>query len=488
MDLSPGDGHRGTLPVESQSRIFGSPEKHALAVISGLKACIRSKNAEQGRRIHADAAARGIGSNIFVASTLINMYCKCGSLIDARRVFDAVKSRSVVPWNVMILGYAENGDGALALDFLATMDLQGFSPDSQTIVAALKACGSLVSQEQGREIGGRTVKLATLEKAFAIHSRARGLIKNSFVASSLVDLYAKCGSMEDAERAFEGMDFRDVVSWNALMLGYAENGEEELAMEVLRAMELQGCQANSRSFVAALKACSGLGEKEAGIELDGVIVKVSSIEKGMALHSRAAKIGSDRDKFVASAAMDMYVKCGSMADAQRAFDRMASRDVVSWNALILGYAETNDRERSLELLQLMIQNGGCDPNSRTFLAALKACRSSQALASTKVIHGLAARRGSSEKDGVLANSLVDVYGKCGSLLDAHQDTLAKATASESSSSFDPCETKPSNQTAPLSCASSRLAATAAQWIDRSSCSNRCCPAMEFAQRSSTTFA
>ncbi|XP_024528691.1 putative pentatricopeptide repeat-containing protein At3g15130 isoform X2 [Selaginella moellendorffii] len=397
-------------------------------VVAALKSC---KDLDIGRRIHRDAAGRGLDTNVYVAGSLVSMYAKHGSMVDAQRVFDRMARPDVVSWNSLIFGYANNGHGGMALDSFGLMQRKGFVPNARTFVAALKACSALASQEQGQELGGKALKIGSLQKGLTIYDQAVeiGCDSDIFVPNAAVDLFAKCGSLKEARRVFDGMKQRDVVTWNSVMVGHGDNGEPESALELFQEMKARGCQPNARSYVAAVKACTSLASKEEAVRLSGKReVKVRSLERGMVIHAEAAKGGLELEYFVANTLVDFYVKCGSSADARRVFDKMPLHDVVSWTALVLGYAENGEGKVALDLFEDM-QCRGCTPNAWTFLAALKACSCVVAVEYVKAVLADIYRFGF-ESYAVLANCIVDAYGKCGRVDDAQLffDTLCKANS------------------------------------------------------------
>ncbi|XP_024545879.1 putative pentatricopeptide repeat-containing protein At3g47840 isoform X2 [Selaginella moellendorffii] len=343
------------------------------------------------------------------------MYSRCGSMVDARRVFDGVSQHTVVLWNGLISGYAENDE------------------DDRTFVAAVKACTSLSSSEQGREVGGSFVKVASLEKGMAVHSRAQVCNADSttFVRNSVIGFYFKAGCSLDAERVFYRLQNPDAVSWNNMILGYAQNGDVEAALNLFSQMQATKCKADARTYVAVLKACITLATDEESTEINGKLTKKTSLEIGFAVHSQAAKRDFDSDNFVGNSLCAMYANCGSLVDAVMAFDRISRRCVVSWTTLMVGYAENGEEGLALEVLEWILSEKCCTPDSRTYAAALKACSNlamnelnDRALAvkvrtleTGMAIHSQAAKSNFA-RDLYVESSLVDMYAKCGSLVDA----------------------------------------------------------------------
>lgn len=138
---------------------------------------------------------------------------KCGSIEDARHVFNKMPHHNVACWTGLTLAYAQKEEGALALEVYERMQNEGVQPSDQTFVGALKACTSLVPLEEGKQADGEIVRQRCVEKGRVIHSQAlkSGCEFDVFVGSILVDMYGKCGSMEDAQHALDKLPHCDVV-------------------------------------------------------------------------------------------------------------------------------------------------------------------------------------------------------------------------------------------------------------------------------------
>ncbi|XP_024537716.1 pentatricopeptide repeat-containing protein At5g27110 [Selaginella moellendorffii] len=355
------------------------------------------------------------------------MYAKCGSMVDARKIFETNPRKSVVSWNALILGYAENGDAKQALDLFSQMESSSLErscrPNRVTYLAALKACANLASIERGKST-------ECLEIGRRIHSQLveSGLELHTFVASTLIDTYGKCGSMVDARSVFDRMKTQDVVSWSSMILGYAESGRGDTSLELLERMRDDGVRPNAVTYLAALKACANFP---------------GDLSKARDVHSGILRSGSESNGFVANALVDLYGKVGSMTQAQLVFDgiAIAHDDAASWNALILGYAEGGDEQQALETFESIERLERS--NAVTYLAALKACVNlagkspssspsssspSSTSPSSKSMKLSCLRRGRAIHSRLknigqdhhlfLSSTLIDLYGKCGSVEEA----------------------------------------------------------------------
>jgi pentatricopeptide repeat protein len=314
------------------------------------------------------------------------MYAKCGSIEDAWRVFNKMPSRDVVTWNAMILGQVKCGQGQKALELFREMEQEGVWPNAVTFMAVLNACASVVSLQEGRCVHEKVIQ--------------SGCESDILVGTSLVDMYAKCGSIEDCQRVFDKMPSRNVVTWTAIILGYVKCGQGQKALDLFQEMKQEGVHPNAFTFVAVLNACASL----------------VALEDGRCAHEQIIQSGCESDVFVGSSLVDMYAKCGSIEDAWRVFNKMPSRDVVTWTAMILGHVKCQQGQKALELFRQM-QWEGVWPNSVTFVGVLNACASVVALEEGRCAHEQIIERGW-DSDVFVGSSLVDMYAKCGSMEDA----------------------------------------------------------------------
>ncbi len=227
-----------------------------------LNACASVVALKEGRNAHEQIIQRGWESDIFLTSSLVDMYAKCGSMEDASRVFKKRPSLDVVAWNTMIFGHVKCGQGQNALELFQQMQQEGVQPTAVTFVAVLNSCASLVALEQGRCAHKQIIE--------------SGYESDVCVENSFVDMYAKCGSMEDACRVFNKLPSHDLVSWNALLGGYAMHGHRKEALKNFKWMCEEGVQPDDITFISLLSACS-----HAGLVVEGLCcyASMSTIHK-----------------------------------------------------------------------------------------------------------------------------------------------------------------------------------------------------------------
>ncbi|KAJ7519277.1 hypothetical protein O6H91_20G031400 [Diphasiastrum complanatum] len=360
------------------------PDKFTFVPV--LKACANLSVLEEGRSVHSQIIDRGFEFDVFVGNGLIDMYSKCGSIDDARRVFDDMAERDRVSWNAMIMGYVKCGQGEKGLNLFKQMQQNGIEPDNATFVAALTACASLTALEDGKCVHTQIIQ--------------SGCESNVVVASCLIDMYAKCGSIEDARKVFDGMPMRSVVPWSTMIVSYVKCGQAGEALYLFRMMQQQGVEPDGVTFMGALNACASL----------------ASLEEGRYVHALAIRNGYATHMVIENCLIDMYTKCGRVEDARRVFKNMLERDVVSWSAMILGYARCDEAEKSMELY-VQMQQDKVEPHNFTFAGVLKACSILATLEEGRHVHKQVIQTGW-ELNVYVGNCLVDMYAKCRSIDDA----------------------------------------------------------------------
>ncbi|QCE01620.1 pentatricopeptide repeat-containing protein At5g16860 [Vigna unguiculata] len=384
-----------------------------------------------GASLHATVARSGFASNVFVCNALVSMYGKCGAVTHAQHVFDDLCQRGVqdlVSWNSIVSAYMGASDSKTSLLLFRKMTrLNLMSPDVISLVNVLPACASLAALLHGREVHG-----------FAIRS---GLVDDVFVGNAVVDMYAKCGEVEEANKVFQRMVFKDVVSWNAMVTGYSQAGrlehalslfermrEEDIELDVVTwtavitgyAQRGQGCEAldvfrqmcscgsrpNAVTLVSLLSACASVGALLHGKETHCYAIKFIL---GLDGHDTG-----DDDLKVFNGLIDMYAKCQNTEVARKMFDSVSSkdRDVVTWTVMIGGYAQHGDANHALQLFSEMFYEY-IKPNDFTLSCGLVACARLAALRFGRQIHAYVLRNCCGSVMLFVANCLIDMYSKCG---------------------------------------------------------------------------
>ncbi|XP_061355843.1 pentatricopeptide repeat-containing protein At2g34400 [Gastrolobium bilobum] len=307
-------------------------------------ACANLVEIQHGRLGHSMVFKLGLDSDSHTSHSLITMYARCGELGCARKVFDEISEKDLVSWNSLISGYSKMGYAREAVEMFGELRDAGFEPDEMSLVSVLGACGELGNLDLGRWVEGFVVE--------------HNMTLNSYIGSALISMYAKCGDLVSARRVFDSMAKKDVITWNAVISGYAQNGMADEAISLFHGMKEEYINPNKITLTAVLSACAGIGALDLGKQID----------------EYASQRGFQHDIFVATALIDMYAKCGSLDSAQRVFKDMPRKNEASWNAMISALASHGKAKEALSLFQRMSnEGGGARPNDITFVGLLSAC-------------------------------------------------------------------------------------------------------------------
>lgn len=379
---------------------------------------VKAESLNIGKRIQEHLFKMGLKLDVHVGTALVNMYAKCGSMNDALQIFEALPQLNVVSWTAMIAGYAEQGRADSALGLYARMREQGVHPDSYTFVSALKACVALMIAEQPVALNGENVKLHSMQTCKEVHSEVvRTENSDVIVSNSLIETYATCGSALTAQRVFDSMAHKDLVSWNTMLACYAQQERGEEALQLFAHMLEEAISPDNRTFVSVLLACSKLAFREQITVANGTSLKLECLQRVKAIHEQIDKRGYASNAYVCNTLVRTYAACGSMVDAQGVLDKLPERDVVTWTIMIVAYSEQGQNERAMQQYAQM-RKEGVTPNRATFFGILRACSSAGSLTSCRQLHRDIVEAGL-ERDGRIATSLIQSYASCGSIEDAH---------------------------------------------------------------------
>ncbi|CAM6116121.1 unnamed protein product [Calypogeia fissa] len=249
---------------------------------------------------------------------------------------------NIFSWNKRLARFVKAGQYEKAIELFHQMQQETMQPDKYTFVPVLNACSGLQSLELGRKIHAEVIQ--------------SGFEADIFVSNALVDMYAKCECIESAQEVFNKMPTHDVVSYTALIQGFVKCGEAQQALELYQHMHHEGIEPNPVTFVGILNACAS----------------VAALEQGRLIRKQIIHLGFDSDVYVACSLVDMYAKCGSIADSEEVFRKVSNKDSVLWNAMLGGYAMHGKARDAVVLFGNMCEER-VELNSATFVSLLSAC-------------------------------------------------------------------------------------------------------------------
>lgn len=356
-----------------------------------LKACTFLSKLNYGKTIHSIVLALGLQSDPYIITSLINLYVKCGSLDDAVKVFDDLRSttealiKDTTVWNSIIDGFFRYGNVEEGILRFHQMQLSGVKPDEYTLSILLGACGRSL---QGKQIHGYTVRNVP--------------IHDVFLETALLDMYFTVGRAPDSLLLFDKLENRrNIVIWNVMISGLCDNGLSELSLKLYSLAKNENIKLVSATFSCSLTAC--------GIHEDA--------EFGKQIHCDVIKLGCQEDSYVLTSLLTMYAKCKLMESAEVLFTLTQSKGIETWNAMITAYVSNGYANDALKVYGEKKRSGILSDHI-TLSNILSACSFSGLLSLGKSIHTELIKR-PLHNNVALQSALLTMYFKCGSNEDAH---------------------------------------------------------------------
>ncbi|XWS21016.1 hypothetical protein CRYUN_Cryun30bG0018800 [Craigia yunnanensis] len=360
--------------------------------INLLQACIDFGSLDLGRELHVRIHLVK-ESDPFVETKLVSMYAKCGSFVDARKVFDKMNEKNLYTWSAMIGACSRELRWKEVVQLFFLMMKDGVLPDEFLFPKILQACANCGDVRTGRLLHSLVIRL--------------GMVCFSRVSNSILAVYAKCGKLSSARRFFENMDERDRVTWNSMILAYCQKGENDEAyrlfngmwaegikpcivtwnilinsynqlgqcdvgMGLMKEMESSGISPDVFTWTSMISGLAQNGRrwqalyffKEmllAGINPNGVTItsavsacaSLRVLKMGLEIHSVALKMGIIDNVLVGNSLVDMYAKCGKLEASRQVFDKIEEKDVYTWNSMVAGYCQAGYCGKAYELFMKM---------------------------------------------------------------------------------------------------------------------------------------
>ncbi|KAL3572763.1 hypothetical protein D5086_026667 [Populus alba] len=353
---------------------------------NALVACSDMRAVKEGMQIHGVATKINFEEEEVVLSSLIDIdliswtsmvsaYAMSGRMREARELFDEMPERNMVSYNALLAGYIRSLQWEEALDFVYLMCRTTKSIDHITLQLMLNVCSGLSDVDRGKQVHGFIYR--------------HGWLSNTLIGNALLDMYCKCGNLRSAGVWFHQMrQSRDSVSWNVLLTSYARRQMSEQAMSIFREMQWE-TKPHKFIFATLLAACAN----------------TFVLDQGKQIHGFMIRNDYDIDTVIAGALLDMYSKCRCLEYALIVFREADKRDLVLWNSMILGCCHLGRGKLALRLFGFM-EEEGTKPDNVTFQG--------------RQLHILFFKKGLIQSTLSLANRLLQMYTRCGSMTDAHK--------------------------------------------------------------------
>ncbi|KAF7079978.1 hypothetical protein CFC21_084134 [Triticum aestivum] len=360
-------------------RLRVRPDAFTLSLL--LKSCAMLPSLAHGRAVHA-LAVRSCAAytDAFVATALVQMYAKCGDMVGSINAFNAFEEPDIVLRTSVVTGYEQNGMAQEALEFFARSVIgQGFMPSPVTLVSVISAAAQLRDARNGQACHAYVLK--------------NDLEYDLVLVNAILGLYMRIGAVQSARRLFDGMMERDVVTWSCMVTGYVQSGHTSEALSLYKKMVAAGVKPNAVTVVSVLQACS--------LALD--------VEEGKRLHDIAVKIGCELEMTVATALVDMYMKCSCQEKAMQLFLRMPKKDAVAWAAVISGLTQNGLPDESMRVFKCMLLDGPV-PDAVTMVKFVAAALVDLYSKCGNLGSAVRVFESATEKDIVLWSSMISGYG------------------------------------------------------------------------------
>ncbi|KAK8941594.1 Pentatricopeptide repeat-containing protein [Platanthera guangdongensis] len=353
---------------------------------SVLSASAAIRELDVGRGLHAWVVKLNEQHDIFVGTSIVDLYAKCGDMDAAVKVFSSMPVRNVVSWTTLISGFAQKEDGISALNFFVEMMRSDMDINVYTITSVLFSCGKCFLASMSYQIHCWILK--------------SGLYGDPVSHDALISTYGRIGDVQMSEKVFEdGGTTMHLSNWSAMISSLIQNQDFGRSVELFLRM--------MREDLKPDKSC-----------ISSILSIVDFVSFGEQLHTHIVKIGLVDDLLVCSSLFTMYSKCGSIGESYELFRQMPEKDRVAWTSMISGFASHGDSNEAFQCLREMILEG-IEPDDMTLSGALAACNIQKDLEKGKEIHGFSFRHGLNG-DTHFGSSLISMYSRCNCIKSARR--------------------------------------------------------------------
>ncbi|KAJ0716030.1 putative tetratricopeptide-like helical domain superfamily [Helianthus annuus] len=342
-----------------------------------------------GKVVHGFAIKLGYNetAHVSVLNSLVSLYSKCGDVDAAETVFKRIYVKDLVSWNTMINGFSSNGMILEAFDLLRQMQLTGsIQPDVVTILSLLSLCADSMLLTEGKTLHG-----------FVIRSFSRFNGSCVLVMNSLMNMYSKCNQMEKAEPLFTSTQDIDLISWNTMISGYAQNGNSRFAQLLFKKLMHRCLKCTLSTVLAVLSSCNS----------------PEFLRFGESVHSWQLKLGFSNNILSINSLICMYTSCGDLKASYALLQCVSTvADTACWNAMITGCTQNGDYSESLETFKLMRRESDAKHDFVTLVNVISACGNLDLVFHGRLVHGFA-HKTLVDKDVRVMNALITMYGRFG---------------------------------------------------------------------------
>ncbi|XP_020232025.1 pentatricopeptide repeat-containing protein At1g08070, chloroplastic isoform X2 [Cajanus cajan] len=316
----------------------------SITVINLLRSSVELNSLKMGQALHSLVIVSNLCEELTMNTALLSMYIKLGSLKDARMLFDKMPEKDLVVWNIMVSAYAGNGFPKKSLELVYCMVRSGFRPDLFTAIPAISSITRLKHKEWGKQMHAHVIRNGS-DYQVSIHN-------------SLIDMYSTCNDLNLAQKIFGLITDKTVVTWSAMIKGYAMHDQPLEALSLFLKIKLSGTKIDFIIVINILPA----------------FAKIGALHYVSYLHGYSLKTSLDSLKSLKTSFLSSYAKCGCIDMARKLFDEEKNmhRDIIAWNSMISAHSKHGEWFRCFQLYnQMKLSN--IIPDQVTFLGLLTAC-------------------------------------------------------------------------------------------------------------------
>ncbi|CAK8534546.1 unnamed protein product [Lathyrus sativus] len=338
---------------------------NSVTVINLLRVSVELSSLKIGKVLHSLVVVCDLCKELTVNTALLSMYAKLGDLEGARMMFEKMPEKDVVVWNIMISAYSGKGYPKESLELVYCMVRSGIRPDLFTAIPAISSIMKLKFNEWGKQMHAQVMRNGS-DYQVSVHN-------------SLIDMYSTCDDINSAEKIFCLIVDKTVVSWSAMIKGYAIHDQCFEALSLFVEMKLCGTKVDFVIVINILPA----------------FAKIGALHYVRYLHGYSLKTNLDSLKSLKTTLLSSYAKCGCIEMARKVFDeeKNSHKDIIAWNSMITAYSNHGEWFQCFQLYdQMKLSN--VKPDQVSFLGILTACVNS----------------GLVEKGKEIFKEMVEIYG------------------------------------------------------------------------------
>uniref|UniRef100_A0A9I9EB60 Pentatricopeptide repeat-containing protein n=1 Tax=Cucumis melo TaxID=3656 RepID=A0A9I9EB60_CUCME len=298
--------HEHSLKLFKEMMSYGSVEPNSLTYLSLLTACSGLEALKEGCQIHGLILKLGIQSDLCIGSALMDMYSKSGRIGEAWKIFESAEELDMVSLTVILAGFTQNGCEEEAIQIFLKMLKMGIEIDGNVVSVVLGVFGADTSLRLGQQVHSFVVK--------------KNFICNPFVSNGLINMYSKCGALDESMKVFDRMRERNSVTWNSMIAAFARHGDASKALQLYENMQLEGAKPTDVTFLSLLHACSHAGLVKKGMEF------LKSMTKDHGMNPRSEHY---------ACVVDMLGRAGMLSEARNFIEKLPEQPgLLVWQALL----------------------------------------------------------------------------------------------------------------------------------------------------------